>query len=138
MNVSREPRQRIEFGKDFDVANDWHVLSGKKLARRQGSRQYVYLVIEGYDFDAANRDELSSTIKIGGLTIEPIVQVIDSNGEVFPTQDTVRWGAVIGFRLLKSVNGHTLTKDAGNIEIAIRSDEKFHCKSIGWSSRRLK
>ena len=64
--MSRARTQRIEFGKDFEVAGDWLEFSGKKSARRPGVQEHIYLVIDGYEFDPTDPDDLSATIEIGG------------------------------------------------------------------------
>lgn len=136
--MSQERTQRIEFGKDFEVAGDWLEFSGQKPARPAGINEHVYLVVEGYEFDPTNLDNLSTTIEINGQQIEPMVRVIDSNGDIFPTCDTTRWGKVVGLKVLSGVNGTPITTDADKVRIAVRSDQKFLCKSIGWNSHRMK
>ena len=136
--MSQTRTRRLEFGKDFDVTGDWLEFSGRKPARRHGITEHVYLVIDGYTFDPTKPGDLSTAIEIDGRTIEPVVRVIDSNGEIYPTRDTTRWGGVIGLKVLGVADGTAITEDADEVRISIRSDRKFRCKSIGWNSHRMK
>src|SRR5258706_16434252 len=133
--MSRQRTQWIEFGKDFCVSSNWHEFSGKKPVGRHGHSVRIYLKISGYTFDPTDPDA-SPVIKANGRIIDPIVRVIDSDGETYPTQDSTCWGSTIGLKVLPSENGSNLTSNQAEIRIAIRSDESFQCKSIGWHSHQ--
>ena len=134
--VRRSLRPRyVAYGSDFMVGPDWIEMSGIKPVRRRTDRQHVSLRFEGYEFD---RDDDTLTIKLSdGRIVVPEVQVLDSHGNIFETEDGVRFGSTIGLSVLPR-GDNRLSTEKQAVAIRIRSNEPFQCRSIGWHTKRMK
>ena len=138
MKTMKPRTQVFEFGRDFEVGTEWTFLTGRKPPYRRSHSCHVYLKIQGYEFDATNVDDLSTEIQLEGRRINPIIQVIDSKGNRYSTEDTTRIGRIIGLAVRLGDEGYLISSDAEEVQIAIRSDEKFQCRSIGFCTHLMK
>jgi hypothetical protein len=130
-SVRRHLRPRYTvFGENLQVTHEWQELSGTKPVLQRGESQHIFLNIPDYqreghfDFDIKLTD---------GRTILPEIQVVNSSQQVFDTEDSTRWGSLIGF----TVNPR-LPNRAEQVILRLRSSETFHCRSIGFTTKRMK
>ena len=131
---SLRPRYFV-YGSNFMVGPDWAEMTGIKPERKRTDRQVVSLCIEGYEFD---RDDDSLAIKLtDGRVVDPEVQVLDSSGNIFETEDGTRFGNTIGLSVLPR-GDIRLSSEKQEAVIRIRSNEPFLCRSIGWHTKRGK
>lgn len=134
--VRRSLRPRyVMYGSDFMVGPDWTEMAGIKPKRKRTDRQVVLLCVEGYEFD--RHDDFLAIKLTDGRVVAPEVQVLDSSGIIFETEDGTRFGNTIGLSVLPC-GDIRLSSEKQEAAIRIRSNEPFLCRSIGWHTKRMK
>lgn len=123
------------YGSNFVVGPNWTEMSGIKPQRKGFERQHVFLCVEGYEFDR-NDDRLDIKL-VDGRIVVPEVQVVDSSGNIFDTEDGARFGNTMGLSVLP-IGENRLSSDKQQVVIRIRSEEPFQCRLIGWQTKRMK